>query len=85
VLYAHRYLRLREDEGFCWGAISGAWAAGSRLAIAPFQDILGLGADARMNTPGTLGAHNWSWRVREDAFNPYVAGKLKEITRLYHR
>ena len=49
--YARRYLRLREEEGLGWGVISGAWASGSYLAIAPLQDVLGLGADARMNTP----------------------------------
>ena len=83
--YARRYLRLREDEGLGWGVISGAWASGSRLAIAPMQDVLGLGADARMNTPGTMGDHNWTWRVREEALNPYVSGKMREITRTYRR
>ena len=34
-LFASRYLRLRQDEGLGWGVISGAWAAPSRLAIAP--------------------------------------------------
>ena len=42
-------------EGLGWGVISGAWASGSYLAIASLQDVLGLGADARMNTPGTMG------------------------------
>ncbi len=83
--FARRYLRLRDDEGLGWGVIAGAWAAPSRLAIAPIQDILGLGADARMNTPGTQGDHNWSWRVREEAFNPYVSNKLREITHTYRR
>ena len=77
--------RLREEEGLGWGVISGAWASGSYLAIASLQDVLGLGADARMNTPGTMGDHNWSWRVRSEALNPYVSGKLREITRTYRR
>lgn len=83
--YATRYLRLREDEGLGWGVIAGAWSAASYLAIAPMQDVLGLGADARMNAPGTTGPQNWSWRVREDAFNDYVSGKLLELTRTYRR
>lgn len=83
--FARQYLRLREDEGLGWGLIAGAWASGSYLAMAPLQDVLSLGADARMNTPGTSGDHNWSWRVRMDAFNPYVSGKLREITRTYRR
>ena len=85
TIYARRYLRLRDDEGLCWGVIAGAWACPSRLAIAPLQDVLGLGADARMNTPGTQGSHNWSWRVRVEAFNPFVSGKLRELNRIYRR
>lgn len=49
--YAFDYLRLREDEGFGWGAVCGAWMSPCRLAIAPMQDLLGLGGDARVNTP----------------------------------
>lgn len=83
--YAFDYLRLREDEGFGWGAICGAWMSPCRLAIAPFQDLLGLGGDARVNAPGTMGDQNWSWRVRADALNPTVSGKLARITRTYRR
>lgn len=32
-----------------------------------------------------MGSQNWSWRVRQEAFNPYVSGKLREITRTYRR
>ena len=74
--YAFDYLRLREDEGFGWGAVCGAWMSPCRLAIAPMQDLLGLGGDARVNTPGTAGPRNWSWRVRQEALNPSVSGRL---------
>lgn len=83
--YAMEYLRLDEGEGFNWGAVRGAWSAPSALAVAPMQDILGLGSDARTNTPGTTGPHNWSWRVRREAFNPDVARTLAHLTRLYRR
>lgn len=36
----------------------------ARLVIAPLQDVLGMGAEARMNTPGTSEG-NWTWRLRE--------------------
>ena len=39
-----------------------AFSSNSRIAIAPMQDYLGLGSEARMNTPGTSGG-NWQWRV----------------------
>lgn len=83
--FARSYLRLREDEGLGWGVIAGAWATGARLAIAPMQDVLGLGADARMNTPGTMGTHNWTWRVRKEALNAHVAHRLNELTHIYRR
>lgn len=83
--FAIDYLRLRADEGFGWGVIAGAWASPCRLAVSPFQDILGLGADARLNKPGTLGTQNWSWRVRREAMNSDVASKLRRITRIYRR
>ena len=83
--YASDYLRLRADEGFGWGAVCGAWASPSRLAVAPLQDLLGLGKDARINHPGTTGDHNWSWRVRADALNSDVSGRLGRITRTYRR
>jgi len=53
-------------------------------AIAPLQDLLGLGTEARMNKPSTLGG-NWCWRMEEGAFSPAVAASLKELSRLYGR
>jgi 4-alpha-glucanotransferase len=82
---AEKYLRLNRDEGWGWGAVKGAWASPARLAMAPFQDILGLGADARVNTPSTLGGGNWKWRVREEAINDDVAEKLLDVTKTYKR
>jgi 4-alpha-glucanotransferase len=52
--------------------------------IVPMQDLLGLGTEARMNTPSTLGG-NWTWRMREAAFSGEVAAALAELSRLYGR
>jgi len=43
--------------------IKAALSTDARLAIAPMQDFLGLGSDARLNTPGTS-SNNWRWRVQ---------------------
>lgn len=43
-------------------------ASKARLALFPMQDILGLGQEARMNTPGT-GSGNWRWRLQEMQIN----------------
>ena len=83
--FAIDYLRLRDDEGYGWGVIAGAWGSVCNLAMAPLQDVLGLGGDARMNLPGSMGEHNWSWRVRREAFNSDVAQKLRRLTWLYGR
>lgn len=83
--FASRYLRLQDGEGLNWGAVKSVWASPALLAIAPLQDILGLGGDARINRPSTLGGVNWQWRVREEALNRGVAGLLREVTETYWR
>lgn len=81
--FAADYLRLREDEGINWGVVCGAWSSPAFMAMAPFQDILGL--QNRMNTPSTLGEGNWLWRVRKEALNDDVAKRLLRITKAYKR
>lgn len=39
------------------------WRSRAKYAIIPMADILGLGKDARINTPGTVGSPNWQWRL----------------------
>ncbi|HEX9052657.1 MAG TPA: 4-alpha-glucanotransferase, partial [Anaeromyxobacter sp.] len=53
-------------------------------AIVPLQDVLGLGSEARMNVPATLG-RNWRWRFRDAALLPEHARRLAELVRLYER
>jgi 4-alpha-glucanotransferase len=52
--------------------------------VVPMQDLLGLGADARMNKPGTAGG-NWRWRMRAGAFNSEIVSRLKEYAETYDR
>ena len=54
------------------------------LAIAPMQDFLNLGNEARMNLPSTLG-ENWKWRVRENILNCDLADKIYKYTKMYGR
>jgi 4-alpha-glucanotransferase len=53
-------------------------------AIIPLQDILGLGAEARMNTPGKPDG-NWRWRFGWPALTTETAGRLREMTETYGR
>ena len=43
--------------------IRAVWGSDSMIAFAPIQDVLDLGTEARMNIPGTVGSHNWTWRL----------------------
>ncbi|HEX3002464.1 MAG TPA: 4-alpha-glucanotransferase [Methanoregula sp.] len=52
--------------------------------IIPLQDILGLGNEARMNTPGTE-TGNWEWRVMQDQLDDDIACHLLDMTQVYGR
>jgi 4-alpha-glucanotransferase len=56
-----------------------AWSSSAALAIAPLQDLLNLGASARMNTPGKA-AGNWRWRITEDVLSPAAFDWLRDLT-----
>ena len=49
------------------------------------QDILGLGQQARMNVPSTLGGNNWRWRMLPGAATPALAAKLRTLCETYGR
>lgn len=63
-----------------WELIALAWASRAQLAIAPAQDVLGLGSDARLNHPGK-GTGNWRWRLPRGALTAGHARRLREATR----
>ena len=77
--YARSYCKMPPDEPFNWGLIRTAYESKADMAIVPIQDILGLGKDARMNTPSTTGA-NWAWRVDANALTEELAYKLKTLS-----
>ena len=52
--------------------------------MAPLQDLLGLGSEARMNRPG-VGTGNWRWRFRIDQFHPGVIDRLGQLTAIFNR
>ncbi|WP_460292695.1 4-alpha-glucanotransferase [Clostridium tertium] len=81
---AKRYLNLTYEEGISRGLIRGAWGSPAYLAIATMQDFLGLGNDARMNMPSTLGG-NWVWRASSEAFDDKLAKEIYDLTKLYGR
>lgn len=84
VKYAIKYLKLNEKEGYNWGFIRGAWSSVATLAIAQMQDFLGLGTEARVNIPSTLG-ENWLWRLKKSELTEDLADRIYQITKLYGR
>ena len=44
------------------------------------QDLLGLGDEARFNTPGTVGPHNWSWQARPEQLDAGTAERFRHLT-----
>jgi len=61
-----------------------AWSSPAALAIAPFQDLLNLGREGRMNVPG-LSKGNWRWRATHHMLSPHNFEWLKGLTRISDR
>ena len=84
VKYAKEYLNLTRTEGYNWGMMRAAWSSVADMAIVPMQDLLGLGSEARINTPSTLG-NNWKWRATADQITNGLAKKLNHYMQMYGR
>ncbi len=84
VALARRYFHVDDREGFNWAMIRGAMMSAADTAIFLMADIMGLGSDARINQPSTLGG-NWCWRIGDGCINDWLAGIILENTRLYGR
>ena len=80
--YCTAYLGLEaghEVEQLPWKALEALMQSVARFVVTPVQDLLGLGADARMNTPGTTDG-NWGWRLAVDALDAGVGARLAQLT-----
>ena len=78
------YLGCVGDDGIHWAMIRLALGSVGNTVVLPFQDVLGLGTDAKMNTPSQP-TGNWSWRCRAEAFNEELSGRMRYLTYLYGR
>lgn len=84
VDFARRYLHVDDREGFNWAMIRAAMMSVADTAIFMMADFMGLGSEARINTPSTVGG-NWRWRIGEGCINDWLAGIIRENTALYCR
>jgi 4-alpha-glucanotransferase len=67
-----------------WDLIRAIWASVADTAIAPVQDLLGVGSEGRMNLPATMSG-NWSWRLTDGMITKDIVTRLKELTITYGR
>lgn len=72
------YLGTTDPAEVAWALIRAAYTSVAETAVVPVQDILSLGSEARMNTPGA-GENNWSWRVSAGALTHETAVRLRRL------
>ena len=73
-----------DDHNINWELIELALGSKADTAIFPMQDILGLGASARMNTPSTTRG-NWKWKLESHDFFTNIIEKLSRLSDYYDR
>jgi len=74
----------RSDDGIHWGFVRAAQCSVADLSIVPLQDVLGLGSEARMNTPSVYGG-NWRWRLDQGRLTSELAAKLAHLAQMSDR
>jgi len=74
----------RCDDGIHWAFIRAAQNSVADLALIPLQDVLGLGSEARMNTP-SLDGGNWKWRLAPGQFTGELITKLAHLAEVTDR
>ena len=74
----------RCEDGIHWAFIRAAVCSPASMSIIPLQDALGLGGEARMNTPSLHGG-NWRWRFDQGQLTTELAAKLAHLAELSDR
>jgi 4-alpha-glucanotransferase len=74
----------RDGSDVSWDMIRGVWSSVAVFGLAPMQDFLKLGNEARMNYPGNPSG-NWNWRMSQDALIPELQAQIKELNYLFSR
>jgi 4-alpha-glucanotransferase len=82
--FLRRYMPYLRDDDVSWDLMRLAWASVADLTLAPLQDVLSLGHEARMNFPGQPSG-NWGWRFKQDMLTSAVIDRLADMTEVYSR
>ena len=80
--YMNSFYTPKEEQH--WDLIALAMRSTADTCIIPVQDFLGLGSEARINMPSTLG-DNWKWRMTKGVFSEELKEKIRRMTKLYGR
>ncbi len=81
--FCRRYLA-RSGDDIAWDMIRAVWSSPAAFALAPMQDLLSLGTQARMNFPGKASG-NWGFRYTSEQLDSVLLSRLKEMNFLYSR
>jgi len=74
----------RPEDGINWAFIRAAQGSPASFAVYPLQDVLGLGSEARMNTPSKKDG-NYHWRFQPGSLKPEIAEKLAQLSEVADR
>lgn len=81
--FYHRYVN-RDNSDVTGDMLRVIWGSVAVFALAPLQDFLRLGTDARMNFPGKVGGY-WTWRMSEEMLNPDLGNYIRELNWVFKR
>ncbi len=84
LAFARKYLNVRRNADIRESLIRTALASVADTAVIPMQDYLGLGGEARINLPSTLGG-NWEWRMERGACSEALSSHMLELAQVYGR
>lgn len=85
IKIAREYLGVTDGGDEVQAFIRAALGSVADLVVIPIQDYLGLGSEARINIPSTVGGNNWQWRVDAGVINSALAKKIARLVKIYSR
>lgn len=82
--FCRDYLNFNEPTQAAWAMIRATWQSAANFSLAPMQDFLGYGTEARFNIPGKMDG-NWKWRMRANDLSADLARSIRKLNLLYSR
>ena len=68
-----------DENTVVWAMLNAVFSGPADTAVAPMQDFLNLGTEARMNLPGSVGGANWRWRMDGASLTPELARRMRQL------